>query len=199
VKLTFTFYLALLAFTMASFGVQTVAHEVQQKSVERRAVMIPIDDFDLVDQNSRDFKFSKLTGRVKVVAFAYTTCPDICPLITAALREIQSGLTPEESKNVFLLTITTDPEIDSPSVLAGYGKRYGADFANWAFLSGNPIAMQKIWKNFGVGVNRKARGLVDHTPLIALVDRHNKLRVAYVGPAPVARIVLQDVRTLLKQ
>ena len=198
-KLTFTFFLALLAFTMASFGVQTVAHEVQQKSVERRAVMIPIDDFNLVDQNSRDFKFSQLTGRVKVVAFAYTTCPDICPLITAALREIQSGLTPEESKNVFLLTITTDPEIDSPSVLAGYGKRYGADFANWAFLSGNPVAMQKVWKNFGVGVNRKARGLVDHTALIALVDRQNKLRVAYVGPAPVARIVLQDVRTLLKQ
>ena len=188
-----------LALSIKCLVVQAIAHEVPQKNVERRAVEIPIADFTLVDQNFREFQFSKLTGRVVVVAFAYTTCPDVCPLITAALRQVQSGLTPDEHKKVFLLTITTDPEIDAPKVLASYGKRYGADFANWSFLSGDQAALQIVWKNFGVGVKRKARGLVDHTPLIAVVDRKSKMRVVYVGATPNANMVLDDVRRLVKQ
>ena len=186
-----------LALSINCLAVQAVAHDVPQKNVERRAVVVPINEFTLVDQNSREFQFSKLTGRVVVVAFAYTTCPDVCPLITAALRQVQNGLTPDEHKKVFLLTITTDPEIDSPKVLAGYGKRYGADFANWSFLTGDQAELQKVWRNFGVGVKRKGRGLVDHTPLTAVVDRQGKMRVAYVGPSPDAKVVLRDVRGLL--
>ena len=188
-----------LALSIKCLVVQAIAHEVPQKNVERRAVEIPIADFTLVDQNFREFQFSKLTGRVVVVAFAYTTCPDVCPLITAALRQVQSGLTPDDHKKVFLLTITTDPEIDAPKVLASYGKRYGVDFANWSFLSGDQAALQIVWKNFGVGVKRKARGLVDHTPLIAVVDRKSKMRVVYVGATPDANMVLDDVRRLVKQ
>jgi len=86
-----------------------------------------------------------------VVAFAYTTCVDVCPLITAALRQIQIALTPEERTEVQLLTITTDPEIDSPKVLRAYAKRYGAEFENWAFLTGDPAVLAQVWKNFGVG------------------------------------------------
>ena len=198
-RMALTYCLMVLALSIKCLVVQAVAHEVPQKNVERRAVEIPIADFTLVDQNSREFQFSKLTGRVVVVAFAYTTCPDVCPLITAALRQVQSGLTPDEHKKVFLLTITTDPEIDAPKVLASYGKRYGADFANWSFLSGDQAALQIVWKNFGVGVKRKARGLVDHTPLIAVVDRKSKMRVVYVGATPDANMVLDDVRRLVKQ
>ena len=194
-----TYCLLVLALSISSVAVQAVAHEVQQKTVERRAVVIPINEFTLVDQNSKEFQFSRLTGRVVVVAFTYTTCPDVCPLITAALRQVQVGLTPDERKKVFLLSITTDPEIDSPKVLLGYGKRYGADSSNWSFLTGDQAALQKVWKNFGVAVKRQARGLVDHTPLTAVVDRHGKMRVAYVGPAPDAKLVLRDVRGLLAQ
>jgi protein SCO1/2 len=199
VKLSLPHCLLALALSTNFIRVEAFAHEVQQKTVERREVYIPISDFTLLDQISREFQFSKLTGRVVVVAFAYTTCPDICPLITAALRRVQSGLTPDERTKVYLLTITTDPEIDSPKVLAGYGKRYGADFTNWSFLSGDQAALQKVWKNFGVGVKRKARGLVDHTPLTAVVDRQGKMRVAYLGPAPDAKVVLKDVGSFLRQ
>ncbi|MGZ8444226.1 MAG: SCO family protein [Candidatus Binatia bacterium] len=197
-KLRFASYVV-MALSINSMAVIADAHEIHQKTVERREVQITIGDFTLVDQNAREFKFGQLAGRVVVVAFAYTTCPDVCPLITAALRQVQSGLTPEERKKVFLLTITTDPEIDSPKVLAGYGKRYGADFTNWSFLSGDQAALQKVWKNFGVGVKRKGRGLVDHTPLTAVVDRQGRMRLAYVGPAPDAKAVLKDVRNFLVQ
>ena len=162
-------------------------------------MVIPINDFTLLDQHSRVFKFTQITGRVVVVAFAYTTCPDVCPLITAALRQVQSGLSAAEGKKVFFLTITTDPEIDAPPVLAGYAKRYRADLTNWAFLTGEPAPLQKVWKNFGVGVKRKGRGLVDHTPLTAVIDRWGKMRLAYIGPMPNVKVVLQDVRRLLGQ
>ena len=185
-----------LYFSPAETG---LAHQSPIKSVERREVQVTIEDFTLVDQNAHEATFRQLAGRVVVVAFAYTTCPDVCPLITAALRRVQVGLTPAERKKVFLLTITTDPEIDSPTVLANYGKRYSADFTNWSFLTGDQAALKKVWQNFGVGVNRKGRGLVDHTPLTALVDRQGKMRVGYVGPSPDAKLVLRDVRRLLAQ
>lgn len=188
---------ALLLFLLAWLGGIGLAHDLPAKAMERREVKIPIADFTLVDQQSRKFHFSQLAGRVVVVAFAYTTCPDVCPLITAAMRQVQSGLTPDERKNVFLLTITTDPEIDVPNVLAGYAARYGVELSNWAFVTGDAAALQKVWKNFGVGVKRKARGLVDHTPLTAVVDRQGHMRIAYVGPAPDAKAVIKDVRAWL--
>ncbi len=100
-------------------------------------------------------------------------------------------------KQVHLLTVTTDPEIDAPKVLSAYGKRYGADFDNWSFLTGEVSALRKVWQNFGVGVKRKGRGLVDHTPLTAIVDQKRLMRFAYVGPSPDSKAVLRDVRALL--
>ena len=78
-KLGLTHCLLTLALSTNFIGVEAFAHEVQQKTVERREVQITIDDFTLIDQNSRQLKFRQLAGRVVVVAFAYTTCPDVCP------------------------------------------------------------------------------------------------------------------------
>jgi protein SCO1 len=181
------------------FAGEIAAHEVALKPVERREVKIPIHDFTLTDQGAREFRFAKLRGKVTVVAFAYTTCPDVCPLITSALGQVHKGLTEAERKQAFLLTITTDPEIDTAQILAGYAKRYGADITNWSFLTGDPASLAKVWKNFGVGVNRKARGLVDHTPLTAVVDREGVLRFAHIGAAPDAKSLLTDIRALLKR
>ncbi len=173
--------------------------ELRQMSAQRRVTRVQINDFALTDQNSTPFEFKNMTGKVVVVAFAYTTCPDVCPLITASLRQVQSGLTKEERKYVQLVTVTTDPEIDSPKVLTAYAKRYGAEFDNWSFLTGNPIALKQIWQNFGVGVERKGRGLIDHTPLTAVVDQKKLIRFAYIGPSPDPRAVLADVRALLSE
>ncbi len=166
-------------------------------AVERHEVKLAIEDFTLTDQSGRNFQFKSLRGKVVVVAFAYTTCPDVCPLITAALRQVQTHLSNGERQNSHLLTVTTDPEIDSPKVLAGYAKRHGAELSGWSFLTGDESTLKSVWKNFGVGVKRKARGLVDHTPLTAIVDRHGVLRFAYIGPSPNVKLVLRDVRFLM--
>jgi len=200
----FRFVLALqmIFFTLASPW-QTWSHDrtttEKAKGVERREVRIPIEDFTLTDQVSRPFKFQSLRGKVVIVAFAYTTCPDVCPLITAAMRQVQDGLKGEERALTYLVTVTTDPEIDTPKVMAAYAKRYGVDLSNWAFLSGDEAALKKVWKNFGVGVKRKARGLIDHTTLTAVIDRSGTMRIAYVGTSPDPKAILQDVRKLNRE
>jgi protein SCO1/2 len=165
--------------------------------VQRAGANVPVKNFSLIAQTGQPFEFSKLMGKVVVVGFGYTSCPDVCPLITSAMRQVQEGLAPAERNAVFFLTITTDPEIDSPKVLASYAKRYGVDFYNWSFLSGDERALKQVWKNFGVKVQRKARGLIDHTSLTGVIDQAGTLRFAYHGTAPQAKTMLQDVRSLL--
>jgi protein SCO1 len=189
----------LLAIAIVSATAFGITAEPRPMHAQRRVTRIQINDFALTDQNSTPFEFKNLAGKVVVVAFAYTTCPDVCPLITASLRQVQSGLTKEERKHVRLMTVTTDPEIDSPKVLTAYAKRYGAEFDNWSFLTGNLTALKKIWQNFGVGVERKGRGLIDHTPLTAVVDQKKLMRFAYIGPSPDPKAVLADVRAMLRE
>jgi protein SCO1/2 len=171
----------------------------QTTGAQRREVRIPIGNFSLTDQSGRPFEFARMKGKVIVVDFAYTTCPDVCPLLTAAMRQLQESLSRDEHDAVHLLTVTTDPEIDDPKVLTSYAKRYGADLSNWSFVTGAEPSLRGVWKNFGVRVRRIARGLVDHTALTAVVDKTGTMRVAYHGAAPDPRSIAQNVRSLLAE
>lgn len=192
-----------LLIVLLADGVQNRAwsHDVpaseKAQPAQRREVRIPVRDFSLTDQDGRPFQFRPLKGKVVLAAFGYTTCPDICPLVTAAMRSAQNKLAAAEKHSVYLLTITTDPEIDSPRVLSLYAQRYGVDHSNWAFLTGGSQALNAVWKNFGVRVVRKARGLIDHTPLTAMIGSDGVMRLVYVGTAPDSKIILKDMRSLL--
>jgi protein SCO1/2 len=186
--------LLLLASTLPAYS-----HDPPAQKAERREIRIPVRDFSLTDQNGRRFRFEQLKGKVVLLAFAYTTCPDVCPLITAALRQVQMSLEPREKNLVYLLTVTTDPEIDSPEVLSSYANRYGVDHSNWTFLTGAAENLSAVWENFGVKVIRKGRGLVDHTPLTVLIGQDGVSRVVYVGTSPNSKVMLEDIRRLLRE
>lgn len=167
------------------------------RGAERGELQHPIRDFSLTDHTGAPFSFSSLRGKVVLVAFVYTTCPDVCPLITASMRSVQQKLTGRERSGVFLLSITTDPEVDRPAVLKAYAERYRIDSSNWLFLTGEPASLSSVWKSFGVKVERRARGLVNHTALTALVDAKGVLRFGYVGASPDPEVILRDMRKLL--
>lgn len=167
-----------------------------RSNLERREVHIPIKRFSLIDQSNRIFKFEDVRGKILLVDFAYTTCPDLCPLLTATMAAVQRELRPDERSRVYLLTVTTDPEVDSPAVLAAYARRYGADLSNWSFLTGHEPSLAKVWRNFGVGVKKISRGLVNHTALTAIVDAEGVMRFGYYGTAPDSKTVLRDMRSL---
>ena len=176
------------------------AHEAQHgKTAQRSELRMPIRNFSLTDQSGRQFRLDSIKGKIILIDFAYTTCPDVCPLMTAALRTVQTNLSATEHKRVYLLTVTTDPEVDVPQVLAAYARRYHTDLSNWAFLTGDESSLRQVWNNFRVKVNRKARGLVDHTALTAVIDQSGTMRFAYHGAAPDPKIIVQDIRSLLRR
>jgi len=186
--------------SLTSFPAPALSHfpgPPKKGEAARKVVRIPAPDVTLVDQQGKTFHLRDLRGKVVLVTFIYTTCPDACPLLTAKLTSIQRNLKENNQSDVYLLSITTDPEVDEPKVLASYAKRYGIDPSNWSLLTGKEQSLREVWKNFGVKVHRKARGLIDHTSLTAVVDSAGTMRVAYLGTAPDPKLVLKDIRAVL--
>lgn len=166
----------------------------------RVAANVEGPEFSLLDQEGRPFHSRKLQGKVVLVTFIFTTCPDVCPLFTARFAQIQRALAQQNRQgDVFLVSITTDPEVDTPLVLKGYAERYGADTKNWAFLTGSEKELQEIWRAFDVTVVKRRKGLVQHTGLTTLIDREGTRRYNYYGDRWREKQVLEDIATLLKK
>jgi protein SCO1/2 len=176
-----------------------IAHDPgppKRGAVGRKAVQVPVPDFTLMDQEKRPFHSGSLRGKVVLVTFIYATCPDVCPLLSAKFAGIQKKLKTEGINDYFLLSITTDPETDTPKVLRLYGQRFGADFHSWAFLTGDKKEMLEVWRSFGVRVNKRGTGLVDHTGFTTLIDRQGIRRIDYFGDSWTEREVLKDIAYL---
>jgi protein SCO1/2 len=155
-------------------------------------------DFVLLNQEGNRFDSTTLRGKVVVLNFIFTTCTDVCPLFTANLAQLQRTLK-NATGEVFFVSITTDPEVDSPKVLKSYAQRYGADFQNWAFLTGSEAQLQQVWKGFDVRVIKKGRGLVQHTSLTTVIDRQGTRRFNFFGEKWQLKDLLRDTSALLEE
>src|SRR6266481_1984591 len=156
-------------------------------------------DFALLNQEGERFVSTALHGKIVVLDFIYTTCTDVCPLFTANFAQLQRRLNTEHKGNVFFVSITTDPEVDAPKVLKSYAQRYGADFQNWAFLTGSEAQLKQVWKNFGVRVIRKGRGLIQHTSLTTVLDQQGIRRFNYFGEKWQLKDLQKDIAELLEK
>lgn len=174
----------------------TEAHQDEgrpQAAPGRQVVQIPALTFTLTDQDGRPFALQSWRGRVIVVTFGYTMCPDVCPLLAAHLVVIQQELPEVDRNSPGLLFITTDPEHDRPVILRAYGTRLGADFTTWKFLTGSVKELRPVWRGFGVAVKRLDPGQVDHTALTTIIDREGIRRVNYYGTRWHSQVVMQDM------
>jgi protein SCO1 len=161
------------------------------------AVNVPAPDFVLLNQDNQRFDSRQLRGKIVVLNFIFTTCTDVCPIFTANFAQLQRKLNNRYGSELFFVSVTTDPEVDSAKVLKAYAQRYGADFKNWAFLTGSEAQLQKIWKDFSIRVIRKGRGLVQHTSLTAVIDRQGIRRKNYFGEKWQTKELENDLLTLL--
>jgi protein SCO1/2 len=150
----------------------------------------------LVDQSGQPLTLKDLQGKVVLLTFTYSSCADVCPLITATMVALQQRLTAAERQQVFFLSVTTDPEVDTPAVLHAYANRLGADFASWAFLTGLPQVVQAVWQAFGLTAKRGAKGVVDHPTWTLLIDREGMVRYRYLGSLLEVETIMEDMRTL---
>jgi protein SCO1 len=153
---------------------------------ERPAPPLPhlgrIPEFALIDQLERPVSRDALLGRVSVVSFLFTRCRGPCPLITARLARLGARLSTEPE--VQLVSISVDPDFDSPAVLAAYAARFEASPPRWRFLTG-PVEVVKrvVVDGFRTQMSRPdaTTGEVVHGNWLMLVDRRGVLRGAFLA------------------
>jgi protein SCO1/2 len=156
-------------------------------------------DFLLRTQDGDEIALDKFRGKVVAVSFIFASCSTTCPLLTAKLAAVQDRLGSDFGSKIAFLSITVDPEHDSPDVLKRYAETFGADQAGWKFLTGSPDAVRTIERRYGVFASRAPDRELEHTNLISLVDPRGMLRVQYLGvrfdPDELRRDLLSLVRT----
>ena len=104
-------------------------------------------DFTLTDQNNQNFTFSQSIADVHVVAFIFTECPDVCPVITQSLKLVQDGLSDSDAQEVEFISISVDPRRDTPERLATFTELHGVD---WPHLTGEADVLAEVYNTFGI-------------------------------------------------
>jgi protein SCO1/2 len=183
VRRVFIVSLALLAWPALSFGHDPSQHQAAPEAVPemRLPVIGEAPDFDLVSQDGERVTLADSAGKVLAVTFIFTNCPDICPTLTLNMAQVQEMLGGEFGKTIAFVSITIDPERDTPKVLKEYAEAFGANLDGWAFLTGEPAALKKVAQGYGVFAEKATGGGVDHTLLTSIVDKRGVLRVQYIG------------------
>jgi protein SCO1 len=120
-------------------------------SSARLPVYGSVPDFTLIDQNGRPLRKTDLAGKIWVANFIFANCPDECPLMTAEMAKLQADLA--DVLELRLVSITVDPEHDTPAVLFQYAERFRADPERWFFLTGDKPAIYRLAREgFRLGV-----------------------------------------------
>lgn len=146
--------------------------------------------------------FSTLGPNVKLVEFIYLNCPDICPATTINMVQIQNEL---KKQNVFgsqvkFVSITFDPERDTPAALKNYASKLKMDLTGWNMYRGSVADTQKVLKDFNIFAEKQSDGFFIHpTNSLFLVDKNNNVRKIYtMGQDMQNDQIIKDIIQLTK-
>ena len=139
----------------------------------------PLPEFELTDQQGRIVRLADLRGKVLAIDFIYTRCPlpDVCPRLAANFAALQRRFRDRIGSGLVLLSITVDPEYDTPAVLGDYAKRWGADPRGWHFLTGDVSAVaaklgEVYWSD---------EGSIGHNSMTSVIGRDGRLAAMVEG------------------
>jgi protein SCO1/2 len=147
-----------------------------------------VPDFTLVNQSGKKIRFSQFRGKPLLLTFIYTRCPlpDFCPLMSNYFSQIMKDL--QQEPGVFsksqLLSISIDPEHDTPAVLHAYGEHYAGgidpDFRHWTFATGSTEQVRAVANYFGLAYNGKT-GQIAHNLSTVLIGPDGRVAKVYLG------------------
>ena len=156
-----------------------------------------VPDFELKNQDGKTFTLNNLKGKVWAASFVFTTCKDICPMLTSTMKRLQQAM--PQDPGFHMVSISVDPEKDTPEILLAYAQRVGADTHRWTFLTGRKAAIEALSiQGFKLGARPGERiGEGDdyeilHSNKIVLVDKQGEIRGYFDG-------TLSDQYPLLKK
>ncbi|MCL6461953.1 MAG: SCO family protein [Flavobacterium micromati] len=136
-----------------------------------------VPNFELVNQDNVKISNNTYKGKVYVLEFFFSKCPTICPKMNQSMLIIEKTFF--GNPNFGIISITIDPEYDTPQVLKDHAKLLGVKSANWNFLTGDKeyifnLAIKGF--NLYAGENKKAAGGFEHSGLFALIDKNGNIR-----------------------
>lgn len=161
-------------------------------------------DAAFIDQANHRRSFSEWRGTPTVLTFIYTRCPlpTFCPLIGQNFATLQRRLADATALHgrVKLVTITFDPEHDTPAVLAAQAERLKADPAVWTFLTGDPPTVERFAGRFGIGILRDPTDPtgITHNLRTMLIGADGKIAKVYSGSDWTVGQVLNDLREAVR-
>lgn len=138
-------------------------------------------DFDLVDQDGRRVSLASLRGKVLLLDFVYTHCPGPCPILTTTHVSVQRALPPTLGEKVRFVSISLDPERDTPEAFRAYAKARGADLATWSFLGGAPDVVGDVIARYGVAPMPGKNGEIEHLVITYLIDAEGRVARRFAG------------------
>jgi len=152
-------------------------------------------DTRLLDQDGREVRFytGALRGKIVLISFIYTNCTDICPILMHNLSDVQNSLGERFGKDVFFLSISVDPEDDTPEELKKYAGRYEAK-PGWTFLTGPKKDVDAVIRRFGEFKD----DFEDHSMTFVLGDVKNARWSKMRGDQP-PETILSRIRDLLSR
>jgi len=158
-----------------------------------RAAPQPLPSFTLNNQSGRTIRAEELRGRAAVISFIFATCYDVCPVVTAELVQAQAKVrSAGMSSIVRFISITVDPEIDTPAVLQRYATRFGADTATWDFLTGHPDEVRRVVRAMGL-VIADDRGRPGHGILVLFVNSRGEVVHRYTDVEHLSTHILDQL------
>ncbi|WP_348759873.1 SCO family protein [Candidatus Methylocalor cossyra] len=165
----------------------------------RLSVIAPAPDFTLEDSARQPVRLADYRGRVVLLSFIFTSCPSACPLITRRIAALQERLLDDRllGSQVVLLSVTVDPDTDTPAVLSAYAKRHRADPSGWRFLRETPEKTRAVLQAYDEWVTRLPEGGIDHPARVYLIDQDGRIREIYSLAFFDERQALIDIRSLL--
>jgi len=142
-----------------------------------------ISPFRFTDQSGNSFGSDELNGKIYVVDFFFTSCPGLCPILTANLGSVQKAF--KDDPNVMLVSFSVTPETDSSSVLKKYADSHSIIYDKWRLLTGSrkeiyTLARQSYFADEDLGLQLNENDFL-HTENILLIDSHQRIRGLYKG------------------
>lgn len=143
-----------------------------------------VPDFTLLNQDSQVVTAARFRGKLILVNFIFTRCPvaTMCPAAVARFQQVQQKAKEQGVQNLELVSISLDPEFDTPGVLKDYVTARGIDTSNYSFLTGPEQAIKALLVQFGVLKETKG-DLINHTLATVLVDETGRIRWRVDGSA----------------
>lgn len=174
-----TFQLKIAGDRSVASGIVRTGESVLPEARKGIAIGEALPQFRLTDSSGAAVTLADLRGKVAAIDFIYTRCPlpEVCPRLSANFAALQRRFADRMGRDMVLVSVTVDPEFDTPSVLAAYARRWGADARGWRFLTGDvgPLAAalgEVYWAD---------EGAIGHNSMTSIIGRDGRLAAVVEG------------------